>query len=137
MMRKRVSLAIMMVVLLTATVAGFSCAGKQGPQGEQGPEGPNMIVAMGAISSSGTVVQGYNVDTGESTWKEEQQAYLITLTGINYSWPEYITIVTPTSHWVTACGNTDVEGQLYVRLLDSDGNPIQGYFTFVVLQVPS
>lgn len=126
-----------MLLLLMAIVAAFSCAGAEGPQGEQGPAGPNMIVAMGAISSSGAVVQGYNVDTGESTWKEEQQAYLITLTGINYTWPEYVTIVTPTSHWVAACGNTDVQGQLYVRLLDSDGNPIQGYFTFVVLQVPS
>jgi hypothetical protein len=96
-----------------------------------------MIVAMGAISSSGTVRQGYNVDAGENTWKQEEQAYRITLTGISYAWPEYVTVVTPTSHWVSACGNTDVEGQLYVRLLDSNGNPVQGYFTFVVLQVPS
>ena len=107
----------------------------QGPPGADAVPGPNMIVAMGSVGSQGWVAQGYNIDSSENVWNEQAQAYFITLAGIDYHWGGFITIVTPNSHWVTACGVTDVNGQLYVSLLDANGQPIQGFFSFIVLQV--
>lgn len=119
--------------------------GPQGPpgtpgadttQGEQGLPGPSMVVAMGIISSGGTVIQGYNVS--EATWDDINERYSITLTGIDYDSSQYVTVITTCSAR-TACGYGSVGNKLVVELVNGERDGERGgkgRFSFVVYQVP-
>jgi hypothetical protein len=108
--------------------------GDQGPQGIQGDPGPNMIVAMGVINSSGSVLQGYNV-TG-CTWNDTYDWYEITLTGISYFWTSWVTSITPAASVDCFAAFGSTSGKLTVHIFDSEGNPIQSVFSFMVLECP-
>jgi hypothetical protein len=108
--------------------------GPQGIQGIQGPAGPNMIVAMGAINLDGSIANGYNVDN--CTWKASWVCYEITLTGVTYTYDNYVTLITPTNSPRCFGGYGSASGKLYVYLYNIDGTEIQGYFSFMVLKAP-
>jgi collagen type VII alpha len=107
--------------------------GAQGVQGIQGPAGPNMIVAMGAINYNGSIDYGYNVDN--CTWDAGNSRYLITLTGISYSYSNCVTIITSSYNAKGGVGyGQPGGGQLAVMIYDPDGNKIQDWFSFMVLK---
>jgi hypothetical protein len=91
---------------------------------------------MGTIdTTSATIVirQAYNVET--CIWDENNSWFEITLTGINYVWSDYVTLV-------TAGGNHDAgynsyDGNLVVHLWMTNGSPVfAGAFSFMVLDCP-
>jgi hypothetical protein len=107
--------------------------GDTGTQGVQGELGPSMIVAMGNINSDGTVSKGYNITS--STWNDAARRYEIRLTGINYQYQGYVTLVTPEPSPVYADYGSYL-GMLVVGLRDSTGTPAKGAFSFMVLECP-
>ena len=109
--------------------------GDTGPQGEQGPPGPTMIVAMGSVNMDGTLVSSYNVTS--CVWNSIYQRYEIGLTGVDYAVGSYVTVVTPDYVFGDSAGyNSSTQGKLLVEILDSEGNPTQGWFSFMVLECP-
>ena len=92
-----------------------------------------MILAMGAITNSGGIDYGYNVDN--CTWNASLSRYEIALTGIPYWYSSYVTIVTPT---YTATGAASyashATGVVDVIIYDAAGNKIQSWFSFMVLK---
>lgn len=107
--------------------------GPQGPQGEQGLPGPNMIVAMGMISATGTLMQDYNV--GTVTWNDGLKRWEVELTGINYNFTDYVTVVT--AHYTSGtCTSGAISGLLTIYPQDSSGAGVKIAVSFVVLQVP-
>lgn len=105
--------------------------GLQGPQGIPGEAGPSMMVAMGVINSNGGVLQGYNV--AGCTWNDTYDWYEITLTGISYFWTGWVTSITPAAGVDCFAGFGSVSGKLTVHIFDSEGNPMQSVFSFMVL----
>ena len=103
--------------------------GIQGPRGIEGPAGPNMIVAMGTISNTGTILNGYNVDT--CTWVSTH--YEITLTDISYSYNNLVTMVTPSYNAKGGAGWGSSGGLLHVYIYDQTGATRQDWFSFMVL----
>jgi len=113
--------------------------GIQGPKGDTGPQGPqgvpglNMVVAMGTVTPEGNIYSGYNVSS--VTFNASSHYYNITLTGINYSFLNYVTLVSLVDS--VNSGRTiesiSGEGKLLVHIYDDAGNPVQDYFHFVVL----
>lgn len=159
MIRRRVFMAMAVVLILMASFAGFSCAGPQGtqgvqgpqgeqgpvgpqgeqgpagptgPQGEQGPPGPNMIVAMGTVYWTEDLSKAYNVTS--VTWNPGWQQWEIELTDIEYFVTDYVTIVTAMGN---AYARFSSRGDLLaVTLFNSNGAKIKQGFSFVVLDVP-
>ena len=110
--------------------------GAPGADGQDGAPGPNMIVAMGTIDYLGGSIhirQGYNVEA--CIWDPSSKWFEITLTGIDYVWTDYVTLV-------TAGGNHDAgynsaNGHLVVYLWMVDGTLLStGAFSFMVLECP-
>lgn len=102
-----------------------------GPQGEPGP---NMIVAMANIEPDGTINDGYNVTHVTYAYG----AYFITLTGIDYDCSSYVTLATlGLSNIARAVQTSCFSNELTVHIKDSAGNPVQDFFHFVVLKVPT
>lgn len=115
--------------------------GEQGPQGIQGIQGetgatgatgPSMIVAMGTIGPTGSILSGYNVNS--AYWNDGTMRYEITLTGRTYNYADYVTVVTPGADLIGRFGS--VLGMLVVYIYDFLGNKVQGTFSFVVLECP-
>jgi len=118
---------------LTGPQGPQGATGAQGPRGAQGVPGPNMVVAMGNFIN-GQVNKGYNV-TNVIFYTDH--AYHITLTGITYNCSAYVALVTlqlgGSGFTVrTAC----FSGDLVVYIYDAAGNPIEAWFSFVVLGIP-
>ena len=106
--------------------------GAPGADGEDGAPGPNMIVAMGNISSSGTIREGYNIISCE--WSASAQAYRLYLTGITYDQAAYVTLVSPLGEaWVTGYWGNATTGSLAIFFRDSTGTLVQNGFSFMVL----
>jgi hypothetical protein len=89
-----------------------------------------MIVAMGRVSSTGSVGEALNV--ASVTWNSGLQRWEITLTGINYYYLDYVTVVSSYSGYA-ATGS--VSGKLLAEIFDADGAPIKEGFSFVVFDV--
>jgi hypothetical protein len=108
-------------------------AGATGATGAQGEAGPNMVKAMGTIASNGDISLGYNVTS--VTWDTTYHLYRIALTGITYASYNYVTVITLVNGDAGHTTETNfASGQLTVYIYDSAGNPVQGYFHFVVLR---
>ncbi len=105
-------------------------AGATGPTGPAGPAGPSMIVAMGRVSSTGSVGEALNVTS--VTWNSGLQRWEITLTGINYYYLDYVTLVSSYSGYAD---HDSVSGKLLVEIFASNGTPIKEGFSFVVFNV--
>jgi hypothetical protein len=161
MKRGRILMAIMVVVLLMASLVCLSCAGPEGPQGPQGPQGeqgpagpqglqgeqgpagpqgpqgapgPSMVVAMGAYSPYAGLYEGYNVD--EVNWYPSGSGYDISFIGFDYG-DKYLALVTPAGFGVISASTSKLGYRdLFVKLYDISGNGVQGYFSFVIFEVP-
>jgi hypothetical protein len=110
--------------------------GDPGPQGEQGPVGPEgppgefskqqayfhfvtyeagVRVASGCVSSSGSVTSNYNV--ASCSWNSGLGRYEITITGEDYFWTSYATVVTvATSGEGMFATTSSVSGMLLVYI---------------------
>jgi len=104
--------------------------GPAGSTGPAGPAGPSMIVAMGRVSSTGSVGDALNVTS--VTWNSGLQRWEITLTGINYYYLDYVTVVSSYSGYAD---HSSVSGKLLVEIFASNGTPIKEGFSFVVFNV--
>lgn len=110
--------------------AGANGTGSAGPTGPAGPAGPSMIVAMGSVSSTGSIGEALNVTS--VTWNSGLQRWEITLDGINYYYLDYVTVVSSYSGY---SDTGSVSGKLLVEISDADGAPIKEGFSFVVFDV--
>jgi hypothetical protein len=115
----------------TGAAGAAGADGADGEDGEDGAPGPNMIVAMGVINSNGGVLQEYNV--AGCTWNDTYDWYEITLTGISYFWTDWVTSITPAASVDCFAGFGSTSGKLTVHIFDSEGNPMQSVFSFMVL----
>lgn len=109
--------------------------GATGAQGIQGPVGPNMIVAMGTISSSGAILEGYNVT---SCVVGANYLYTLTLTGITYTRYNYVTVVTIIDSVYgseTASSSDDGAGKLTISIADASYYYALA-FSLIVLNAP-
>ena len=106
--------------------------GATGPQGSQGDPGPNMIVAMGSYSTISGLTHSYNVDS--CTWDPTFQRYNITITDYNIDTRYCVPMVTPKSHSAITASAGSIGNSMVVYLWDSSGNPVQGHFSFMVLE---
>jgi hypothetical protein len=88
-----------------------------------------MIVAMGSVSSSGTLYNGYHVDS--VTWDAGSLRWEIALTGISYLWSNYVTVATAWSPYYAT--QSSVSGKLLIYIYDAAGNGVKTGFSFVVL----
>jgi hypothetical protein len=89
-----------------------------------------MVVAMGVVSSTGSIGEELNVDS--VTWNSGQERWEITLDGINYYYLDYVTVV---SSYNGYADHSSVSGKLLVKIFDADGTPIKEGFSFVVFDV--
>ena len=102
-----------------------------------------MIVSMGNIGWDGTINQGYNVAScslGAYLGEGNGYCYAITLTGIDYSDTEYVTLVTPvlfaTSSPVVSVSTYGLDGNLIVKFAYTSYSYGRTDFSFVVLKMP-
>jgi len=107
--------------------------GPAGATGPAGPAGPSMIVAMGRVSSDGSLGKALNVTS--VTWNSGLQRWEITLTGINYLFSNYVTIVSCVGTTALYATYGSISGKLSVYVFDADGTPIKEGFSFVVFNV--
>ncbi|OGN98103.1 MAG: hypothetical protein A2Z77_08060 [Chloroflexi bacterium RBG_13_51_36] len=111
--------------------AGLAGAtGPTGATGPAGPAGPSMVVAMGVVSSTGSIGEELNVTS--VTWNSGLQRWEITLDGINYYYLDYVTVVSSYSGYAD---HSSVSGKLLVEIFDADETPIKEGFSFVVFDV--
>jgi hypothetical protein len=106
--------------------------GPAGAQGPQGPAGPSMIVAMGRVSSTGSIGDALNVTS--VTWNSGQEWWEITLDDIDYLDSAYVTVVSGVFRTGVSgyANHSSVGGKLLVKIFDANGTPIQEGFSFVV-----
>jgi hypothetical protein len=89
-----------------------------------------MLVAMGVVTSSGALYSGYNVDS--VTWNAGSQMWEIQLTGIDYYFSSYVTVVSAFSNEYAA--QNSIGGKLQIRIYNSAGNLVKDGFSFVVFK---
>ena len=133
---------VAIVVAIAAVVLAVLLPGAEGPVGPQGPEGPtgpagaagpagpagpNMVVAMGRVTSAGSVGEDLNVDS--VSWDSDLQRWEITLDGISYASSNYVTVVSSYSGYADT-GN--LSGKLLVKIFAANATPIKEGFSFVV-----
>jgi hypothetical protein len=107
----------------------------QGIKGDKGDPGPSMIVAMGFIVGNGTINERYNIT--DCKWNSTDKWYEITLTGINYEFPHYVTLVTPAGSENVAADCHGTAGKLIVIMHSADtGAPTMCSFSFMVFECP-
>jgi hypothetical protein len=91
------------------------------------PNGVSSPIAYGFVLSSGAITQSStNVSC---TFDSTHTRYVITISGVNYFYSDYVTVVTPTG--VGFVRTDSVGGNLLVYLYDTSGAPVTGNFQFV------
>lgn len=87
-----------------------------------------MPIAMASISTAATLQSSSgNVSV---VWNSTQSRYEITIAGENYFWPNYVTVVTPSSEGVIFREGS-IDNRLLVWFTDLSGNPVQSHFQFI------
>ncbi len=104
--------------------------GAAGPEGPAGPAGPpgsfskmqgyfqfatykaGVLVAAGFVWKNGTVKTGFNIQS--CSWDAEYSRYAITITGEDYFWYEYVTVVTVAAGEGLFATTSSVSGDLLV-----------------------
>jgi hypothetical protein len=89
-----------------------------------------VIVAMGTVSSAGTIGEALNVTS--VTWNSGLQRWEITLDDMDYYYLDYVTVVSSYSGYAD---HSSVSNKLLVEIFDADGTPIKEGFSFVVFDV--
>ena len=92
-----------------------------------------MIVAMGVIKADGQVIQGYNISS--AAWSSGYQRYHIELTGIDFDYADYVTVVTGVGGDPVYSTASSMGGSLVVYLFNSEGDLTTDQFSFIVLEV--
>lgn len=85
-------------------------------------------IAYAFIAKNGAVASG--TPNVSSTWDALQKYYKITISGENYSYSSYVTVVTPCGGPYVASTSSG-NGKLIVSIYDLTGSKVQGYFQFV------
>lgn len=93
------------------------------------PVGP---LAFGFISANGTIASGSGNFT--STWDPVLNRYEIDITGENYFFSDYTSIVTPTSDSIYRFRVSSSGGVMLVYLYDAADNGIQGQYQFLTFK---
>lgn len=94
-------------------------------------------VAMGVIGWSGNVYGGYNV--ASCAWDDYYKRYNISITGVNYYYEDYVTVVTPSGEPLIA-NAWSVLGNLQIQFLDPINPEVGGLcadFQFVTYEIPT
>lgn len=107
--------------------------GATGAVGPSGDSGPLEIVAAGSVSDTGEIFTGYNIDS--VTW--DTNRFRINITDTYFRFRDFITVVTVGSGDNRVVSINSVSGSLLVYLYDTNGDPIQDDFQFVVYKVHS
>lgn len=96
---------------------------------------PFAPLAFGHINSDGTISSGSGNIV--STLIAASNRYEISITGISYFGPSYVTLITP----VAGAGGlgqmattSSINGRLIVRIHDASGSPVQSAFQFVTFR---
>jgi len=89
------------------------------------------IVAAGQISTFAVVNTDYNID--EVWWDNLNSEYHIVITGVDYDFHNYITVVTPNGGDLMASVDS-AGGHLVVRLSDGSTH-VKGTFSFITYKV--
>lgn len=98
-----------------------------------GPNGAGLPIAYGFINADATVSKA--TSNVSSSWDSTNMRYVITITGVNYFFTSFVTLVTPTfstSVPIVTADTGSVSGNLLVRLYNSAGTAIQNPFQFVI-----
>jgi len=89
-------------------------------------------IALGNISSSGVLNSG-TPNIQSVVWNSASSRYEIEITGVNYHFNNFITVVTPTSTTAASIVSTNsVSGKLLVYIRNTSGTLVQSGFHFVV-----
>jgi len=104
--------------------------GAIGPAGPAGPAGPNMVVAMGTVSSTGSIGEKFNVTS--VTWNSGLQRWEITLDDIDYYYLDYVTVVSGVNGYAT---QSSISDKLLVKIFAANGTAIKEGFSFIVFDV--
>lgn len=89
-------------------------------------------IAYGSVNSAGTATSGSGNFT--VTWEAAQNRYRISITGENYLFSNYATVVTPVSSSIHRVRSSSVGGDLLVYLYNSSGTLSQGIFQFTTFK---
>ena len=134
-MRLRLLTGLLLVVCVAAPVFAQVTDAEQGratniSRAPLTPSPRRDPLAYGFVYENGTIASG----TANFTvnWNSSANWYEIQLTGINYYYSNYSTVVTVTIPHLTFCHTDSVGGKLLVRCFNESGNPIQADFAFGV-----
>jgi|GEM_PF-3923980 len=105
--------------------------GATGATGVQGPPG-TAALAYGVINSNAKVINGSQ--NFSCTWNTTQNWYEIDIAGENYFYADYVTAGTPLGY-AASIATSSVSGNLIVMIYDTDGNRIQGFFSFQTIKI--
>jgi len=87
-------------------------------------------IAYGFVESAGTLAVGTS-NISNVAWNSTQSRYEITITGENYIYHDYVTIVSVCGAGQITVETSSVGGKLLVFLYNSAGTKVQGMFQFV------
>jgi hypothetical protein len=93
--------------------------GVQGPKGyigAQGPAGLDKYIAFGCIDENGTILSGSGNFT--CAWEASNKWYRITISGEDYVYYNYTTVVTPVNSDYIHCFHSSVDGDLLIYAID-------------------
>ena len=131
--------SLVAVALLVATIILMSSRATVQTPPYEGLGSPRMI-AVSAVDEDGSFYhnQRWSLDTGvpgglTCVWNATRNWYEITIPAVDYYYRDFPTVVTAAAHATWASYNS-VNGKLIVQLTDPEGNPVQGAFSFMVLQ---
>ena len=105
--------------------------GATGATGVQGPPG-TAALAYGVINSNAKVINGSQ--NFSCTWNTTQNWYEIDIAGEKYFYADYVTAGTPLGY-AASIATSSVSGNLIVMIYDTDGNRIQGFFSFQTIKI--
>jgi hypothetical protein len=88
-------------------------------------------IAYGIITADG-VIQSSSSNVSSCVWNSSLKRYEIKITGENYYYLDYITLVTPFKLVIVRSGS--VGGMLLVDMTDINGNPVQSAFQFMTFE---
>jgi hypothetical protein len=89
----------------------------------------NTPIAYAHIKYDGTVRSG--TSNVSCIWNTTDIRYEITITGEDYHFPSYVTVITPSASTATIANVSSFDGKLIVFIFNLSGNKIQDDFQFI------
>lgn len=97
---------------------------------------PWRIVAAAVVLTGDDVKESYNIEDEDVWWNPVATRYEINITGVDYYFHDYITIVTPVSSSSRIALTSSVNNKLLVFIIDTTtGNKVQENFCFVTYEI--